>query len=66
MCVCARFFAKTMLLMQATRTVDPKGRQWNRLKTAIKQPDFVPNGPESEPQPEPEHHPEANPQPALA
>ena len=27
--------------MQASRTVDPKGRQWNRLKTAIKQPDLV-------------------------
>ena len=53
-------------LLQATRTVDPKGRQWNRLKTAIKQPDFVPVGPESEAQPEPEHHPEADPQMAAA
>ena len=26
---------------QAARTVDPKGRSWNRLKTAISQPDFI-------------------------
>lgn len=29
------------LCFQAARTVDPKGRSWNRLKTAINQPDFV-------------------------
>lgn len=29
------------LWTQAARTVDPKGRSWNRLKTAINQPDFV-------------------------
>lgn len=29
------------MLSQAARTVDPKGRSWNRLKTAINQPDFV-------------------------
>lgn len=26
---------------QAARTVDPTGRSWNRLMTAINQPDFV-------------------------
>ena len=26
---------------QAVRTVDPRGRSWNRLKTAINQPDLV-------------------------
>ncbi|KAL0047542.1 hypothetical protein WJX82_006197 [Trebouxia sp. C0006] len=29
------------IIIQAARTVDPKGRSWNRLKTAINQPDFV-------------------------
>ena len=29
------------MTLQAARTVDPKGRSWNRLKTAINQPDFV-------------------------
>ncbi|DBA83660.1 hypothetical protein WJX77_005989 [Trebouxia sp. C0004] len=29
------------VIIQAARTVDPKGRSWNRLKTAINQPDFV-------------------------
>ena len=29
------------LTIQAARTVDPKGRSWNRLKTAINQPDFI-------------------------
>ena len=28
-------------MLQAARTVNPKGRSWNRLKTAINQPDFV-------------------------
>lgn len=28
-------------IIQATRTVDPKGRQWNRLKTTINQPDLT-------------------------
>lgn len=28
-------------IIQAPRTVDPRGRQWNRLKTATRQPDFV-------------------------
>lgn len=27
------------VIIQAPRVVDPQGRQWNRLKTAIKQPD---------------------------
>ena len=27
--------------LQAARTVDPKGRNWNRLKTAINLPDLV-------------------------
>ena len=27
--------------VQATRSVDPGGRSWNRLKTAISQPDFI-------------------------
>ncbi|KAL3130771.1 hypothetical protein ABBQ38_000116 [Trebouxia sp. C0009 RCD-2024] len=29
------------IIIQAARTVDPKGRSWNRLRTAINQPDFV-------------------------
>jgi len=29
------------VIIQAPRVVDPKGRQWNRLKTAIKQPDLA-------------------------
>ena len=29
------------VIIQAPRVVDPQGRQWNRLKTAIKQPDLV-------------------------
>lgn len=29
------------IITQAARTVDPKGRQWNRLKVAIRQPDLV-------------------------
>lgn len=29
------------VIIQAARTVDPKGRSWNRLKTAINQPDFI-------------------------
>lgn len=28
------------VIIQAARTVDPKGRSWNRLKTAINQPDL--------------------------
>jgi len=30
----------TTTIIQSARTVDPKGRQWNRLKTAISQPDL--------------------------
>ena len=30
----------TTTIIQSARTVDPKGRQWNRLKTAINQPDL--------------------------
>ena len=30
----------TTTIIQSARTVDPKGRQWNRLKTAIRQPDL--------------------------
>lgn len=29
------------VITQAPRTVDPKGRAWNRLKVAIRQPDLV-------------------------
>jgi 6-phosphofructokinase 1 len=29
------------VIIQAPRVVDPQGRQWNRLKTAIKQPDLI-------------------------
>jgi 6-phosphofructokinase 1 len=29
------------VITQAARTVDPKGRAWNRLKVAIRQPDLV-------------------------
>ncbi|KAK9808540.1 hypothetical protein WJX73_006509 [Symbiochloris irregularis] len=28
------------VVIQATRTVDPRGRQWNRLRTTINQPDL--------------------------
>jgi 6-phosphofructokinase 1 len=28
-------------IIQKPRTVNPKGRRWNRLKTAINLPDFV-------------------------
>jgi len=33
-------FLPTTTIIESPRTVDPKGRQWNRLKTAINQPDF--------------------------
>ena len=29
------------VIIQAPRVVDPQGRQWNRLKTAIKKPDLI-------------------------
>lgn len=34
-------FLPTTTIIESARTVDPKGRQWNRLKTAINQPDLV-------------------------
>lgn len=34
-------FLPTTTIIQSVRTVDPYGRQWNRLKTAINQPDLV-------------------------
>jgi len=34
-------FLPTTTIIASARTVDPKGRQWNRLKTAINQPDLV-------------------------
>ncbi len=34
-------FLPTTTIIQNARTVDPNGRQWNRLKTAINQPDLV-------------------------
>ena len=34
-------FLPTTTIIASTRTVDPKGRQWNRLKTAINQPDLA-------------------------
>lgn len=34
-------FLPTTTIIQSARTVDPQGRQWNRLKTAINQPDLV-------------------------
>ncbi|KAI7842609.1 hypothetical protein COHA_003713 [Chlorella ohadii] len=34
-------FLPTTTIIQFARTVDPKGRQWNRLKTAINQPDLM-------------------------
>ncbi|KAL4422989.1 hypothetical protein ABPG77_005469 [Micractinium sp. CCAP 211/92] len=33
-------FLPTTTIIQFPRTVDPRGRQWNRLKTAINQPDM--------------------------
>eukprot|EP00887_Chlorella_sp_A99_P007776 scaffold20.g7776.t1 len=33
-------FLPTTTIIQSARTVDPRGRQWNRLKTAINQPDL--------------------------
>ncbi|EFN55932.1 hypothetical protein CHLNCDRAFT_145205 [Chlorella variabilis] len=33
-------FLPTTTIIQFARVVDPKGRQWNRLKTAINQPDM--------------------------
>jgi 6-phosphofructokinase 1 len=33
-------FLPTTTIIQFARTVDPCGRQWNRLKTAINQPDM--------------------------
>jgi 6-phosphofructokinase 1 len=29
------------VIIQAPRRVDPRGKQWNRLKAAIGQPNFV-------------------------
>lgn len=34
-------FLPTTTIIASARTVDPKGRQWNRLKTAINQPDLM-------------------------
>lgn len=34
-------FLPTTTIIQSARTVDPTGRQWNRLKTAINQPDLA-------------------------
>jgi 6-phosphofructokinase 1 len=34
-------FLPTTTIIQFPRTVDPRGRQWNRLKTAINQPDLM-------------------------
>ena len=34
-------FLPTTTIIESARTVDPKGRQWNRLKTAINQPDLA-------------------------
>lgn len=34
-------YVPTTTIIQSARTVDPCGRQWNRLKTAINQPDLV-------------------------
>lgn len=34
-------FLPTTTIIESARTVDPKGRQWNRLKTAINQPDLL-------------------------
>ncbi|KAK9836290.1 hypothetical protein WJX81_002333 [Elliptochloris bilobata] len=34
-------FLPIPVIIQAVRTVDPSGRSWNRLKTAINQPDLV-------------------------
>lgn len=34
-------FLPTTTIIHTARTVDPNGRQWNRLKTAINQPDLV-------------------------
>ena len=34
-------FLPTTTIIAEARTVDPKGRQWNRLKTAINQPDLI-------------------------
>jgi len=36
-----QFQTRTMCTLQAVRTVDPGGRSWNRLKTAINQPHLV-------------------------
>lgn len=33
-------FLPTTTIIESARTVDPKGRQWNRLKTAISMPDL--------------------------
>ncbi|KFM26473.1 6-phosphofructokinase 5, chloroplastic [Auxenochlorella protothecoides] len=34
-------YLPTTTIIQSARTVDPAGRQWNRLKTAINQPDLA-------------------------
>ena len=34
-------YLPTTTIIESARTVDPKGRSWNRLKTAINQPDLA-------------------------